>query len=151
MLGGQICYFEQEKVNFGEYFLMQSYHFSKKLVRKKTWINPFIVKCHNSENEYFNTLSLHSIKRLPPLIKFYRALYIFIQHYDRYKQRCQVIPQRDAMAADPYIAEMFHQRAADFIREKGFGKAAFDYVSKFSYACTGVDMENIFALDMMNC
>jgi hypothetical protein len=33
----------------------------------------------------------------------------------------------------------------------GFEKAAHDYVSKFSYACTGVDMENITALDMMNC
>ena len=151
VIGGRICYSEQEQVNFGAYFVMRNYHFAKKLVRKKTWINPFSVTFHNSEKEYFNTLSLHSIKRLPQLIKFYRALYIFIQHYGRYKQRCQVMPQREAMAADPYIAEMFHQRAADFIREKGFEKAAFDYVSKFSYACTGVDMENISALDMMNC
>ncbi|WP_213992134.1 FAD-dependent oxidoreductase [Sodalis sp. dw_96] len=151
ILGGRIRYSEEEKVNFGAYFVMSNYHFAKKLVTRRTWINPFSVTFHNNDKEWFNTISLHSVMRLPQLVKFYIALYFFIRHYSRYKIRCQTMPQRQAMAADPYIDKLFHQRAADFIREKGFEKAAHDYVSKFSYACTGVDMNNITALDMMNC
>lgn len=151
VLGGRICYSEQEEVNFGAYFVMANYNFAKKLVARRTWINPFSVTFHNSETEHFNTISLHSVMRLPQLLKFYRAMFTFIRHYNKYKERCQVMTQREAMAADKYIEDLFHKPASEFIREKGFEKAAEDYVSKFSYACTGVDMENITALDMMNC
>jgi hypothetical protein len=151
VLGGRICYSEQEEVNFGAYFVMANYNFAKKLVTRRTWINPFSVTFHNSETDVFNTVSWHSVKRLPQLIKFYLAMRTFIQHYNNYKRCCQTMTQREAMGADPYIQKMFEKPASQFIREKGFGKAAHDYIAKFSYACTGVDMENITALDMMNC
>jgi len=150
VLGGRICYSEQEAVNFGAYFVMANYKFAKKLVTRRTWINPLSVTFHNNETDYFNTISWHSIKRLPQLLKFYWAMYEFIKHYEKYKQRCQVMAQRDAMAADKYIADLFRMPASQFIKEKGIEKAAHDYVSKFSYACTGVDLENITALDMLN-
>lgn len=151
VLGGRICYSEQEEVNFGAYFVMANYTFAKKLVTRRTWINPFSVTFHNSETEYFNTISLHSVLRFPQLLKFYVTMWTFIRHYSKYKERCQAMPQREAMAADKYIEKMFHKPASEFIREQGLEKAAHDYMSKFSYACTGVDMENITALDMMNC
>jgi len=151
VLGGRICYSEQEQVNFGAYFVMANYNNAKKLVTKRTWINPFSVTFHNSETDIFNTISWRSVKRLPQLLKFYLAMRTFIRHYDVYKQNCQVMPQREAMAHDPYILDLFNKPAADFIRDHGFEDAAYDYISKFSYACTGVDMENISALDMMNC
>lgn len=151
VLGGRICYSEQEQVNFGAYFVMSNYDNAKKLVTRRTWINPFSVTFHNSDTEQFNTISWHSIARAPQLLKFYFAMRTFIQHYVPYKKRCETMPQRDAMAADQYIQDLFAKPAAQFIREKGFEKAAHDYISKFSYACTGVDMENITALDMMNC
>lgn len=151
VLGGRICYSEEEQVNFGAYFVMSNYEFAKQLVTRRTWINPFSVTFHNSEDEYFNTISWHSVRRLPQLLKFYFTMATFIRHYKQYKKRCQVMPQREAMAADKYIEELFYKPASVFIREKGFEEAARDYVSKFSYACTGVDMENITALDMMNC
>jgi monoamine oxidase len=151
VLGGRICYSEGEKVNFGAYFVMSNYRFAKRLTTRRTWINPLSVTFHNSDTEWFNTISLHTIGRLPQLLRFYLSMWTFIRHYTRYKERCLVMTQREAMAADRYIEELFHKPAAQFIREMGFEKAAHDYVSKFSYACTGVDMENITALDMMNC
>jgi len=151
VLGGRICYSEQEQVNFGAYFVMANYNFAKRLVSRRTWINPFSVTFHNSDTESFNTISWHSVRRVPQLLKFYLAMFTFIRHYNKYKERCQVMPQREAMAADKYIEDLFHKPASQFIKEKGFEKAAHDYISKFSYACTGVDMENITALDMMNC
>jgi len=151
VLGGRICYSEQEHVNFGAYFVMANYHNAKKLLTRRTWINPFSVTFHNSDTEQFNTLSWHSIARVPQLLKFYLTMRTFIGHYARYKKRCETMTQRNAMAADPYILDLFSKPAAQFIREKGFEKAAHDYISKFSYACTGVDMDNITALDMMNC
>jgi hypothetical protein len=151
VLGGRICYSEPEAVNFGAYFVMANYNFAKRLVTKRTWINPLSVTFHNNDTEIFNTISWHSVRRIPQLLKFYRAIYTFIRHYNKYKERCQIMPQREAMAADKYIEDMFQKPASQFIKEKGFEKAAHDYISKFSYACTGVDMENITALDMMNC
>jgi hypothetical protein len=151
VLGGRICYSQQEQVNFGAYFVMANYDNAKKLLTRRTWINPFSVTFHNSDTEQFNTISWHSITRIPQLLKFYFAMRTFIKHYVLYKKRCEQMTQREAMQADPYIEDLFLKPAAQFIHDNGFEKAAHDYISKFSYACTGVDMENITALDMMNC
>jgi len=150
VLGGRICYSEEEKVNFGAYFIMKNYHHASKLVRKETWINPLKVLFSNSDADYFPTLSRRSISLLPQLIRFYILMRKFMKHYSRFKGRCEAMSQREAMKADPFIEKLFYQSASDYIREHKLEKVSRHMVSKFSYACTGVDMGKITALDFLN-
>lgn len=149
-LGGRICYDATAKVNFGAYFVMANYHNAGKLVTRRTWINPFSCRFHDGAGDSFATLSGNTVRRLPGFLVFGAVMARFVRHYERFKQNCEYMSQREAMEVDPYIGQLFVQPASAFIAKHHLGKVAQDYVSKFSYACTGVDMDTITALDFLN-
>jgi hypothetical protein len=149
-LGGRIKYSAETKVNFGAYFVMSSYTNAKKLLMKGIRINPIDACFHNSNAERFSLLSLHTLSRLPELFRFYFVLQKFSAHYGKFKQRCLTMSQKAALEANPYMASLFTKPASQFIREEKFEKVAFDFVSKFAYACTGAGVEQITALDFLN-
>lgn len=149
-LGGRLAYDPDLKVNFGAYFVMANYEHARKLVRRETWINPFSCRFHDGQGGSFATLSAHSLRRTPGFAAFAAAMATFVRHYARFKRNCEYMSQREAMELDPYIGKLFRQPASAFIAEHRLGKVAEDYVSKFSYACTGVDLDSITALDFCN-
>ncbi len=149
-VGGRISYDAAAGVNFGAYFVMSNYHHAGKLVSRRTRINPLSCRFHDGRGTSFGTLSLNTVKRLPGFLAFGAAMARFIRHYERFKKNCEFMAQTDAMEVDPYIGRLFRQPAADFIARHHLGGVATDYVSKFSYACTGVDMDSITALDFLN-
>jgi Protoporphyrinogen oxidase len=149
-LGGRICYSPVSKVNYGAYFVMSSYTHAKKLVTEEALINPLHACFHNSPEEHFGVLSGHTLTLLPEFIRFFAAMQEFSRHYEAYKKRCLTQPQKEALAADPYMADLFVKPAAQFIHEKRLDKVAADYIGNFAYACTGVSTEHITALDFLN-
>lgn len=149
-LGGRIDYSPAEGVNFGAYFVMANYHHAAKLVTRRTWINPFSCRFHDGTGNSFATLSGNTVRRLPGFLAFAAVMARFIRHYGRFKRNCEYMSQREAMEVDPYIGRLFVQPASEFIARHHLGGVARDYVSKFSYACTGVDMDTISALDFLN-
>lgn len=149
-LGGRIQYSKQTGINFGAYFVMSSYTNAKKILTRDTWINPADACFHNSDTERFALLSLHTVKRLPELLRFLVAIQKFMRHYKRYKQRCLTMPQRLALEADPYMADIFVKPATQFIRENKIENVANDYVAKFAYACTGFGADRFTTLDFLN-
>ena len=148
-LGGRIMYKQEAKVNFGAYFVMNNYFNARQLLTTGAWINPIDACFHLSATEHHAVLSGHTIKLLPELLRFYRAMWEFFRHYEPYKQRCLVMPQKAALKADPYIAKIFSMPAPQFVRVKKFERAAAEYLSKFAYACTGTSIEQLSALDFL--
>lgn len=149
-LGGRLAYDPGSKVNFGAYFVMSNYHHARQLVRRETRINPLSCRFHDGRGGSFPTLSAHTLRRSPGFVAFAAAMATFIRHYARYKTNCERMSQREAMELDPYIEKLFRQPASEFIAQHHLGTVAEDYVSKFSYACTGVDLDSITALDFCN-
>lgn len=149
-LGGRICYDPAAGVNFGAYFVMANYHNAKKLVTRKTLINKLSCRFHDGNGNSFATLSTNTLKRLPGFVRFGLLMARFMRHYERFKTNCEYMSQREAMAVDPYLGRLYEQPATEVIAKHRIGAVARDYVSKFSYACTGVDMDTITALDFLN-
>jgi hypothetical protein len=149
-LGGRIMYSDTAKVNFGAYFVMGNYAHAKKLLTREDLLNPLQVCFHNSETERFGVLSLHTLRLLPEFIRFFLAMREFSYHYETFKKRCLTVSHKAALEADPYMAGIFTKPATQFARDKGYGKFAADYVSKFMYACTGASTDSVTALDFLN-
>lgn len=149
-LGGRIDYDSTGKVNFGAYFVMSNYGNAAKLVSRRTRINPLSCRFHDGKGESFPTLSMHTIKRSPGFAAFGIAMAQFMRHYSQFKKNCEVMSQREAMELDPFILRLYTEPASGFIARHHLGSVAEDYVSKFSYACTGADMDQITALDFCN-
>jgi glycine/D-amino acid oxidase-like deaminating enzyme len=149
-LGGRIAYDPEQRVNFGAYFVMANYRHASRLVRRGTWINPFSCRFHDGHGGSYATVSGHTLAESPELARFAVMMAGFMRHYARYKKNCESMSQREAMEADPYIGRLFRQPAEEFIGEHRLGKVAEDYISEFSYACTGVALDSITALDFCN-
>jgi hypothetical protein len=149
-LGGRVMYDPAEKINYGAYFVMQNYRHAKRFIVPTTLINPLHACFHNSEKEYFSVIGGHTLKLLPEFLRFFSAMMEFKRHYEPYKERCLHMPQREALDADSYMADLFHKPARQFIEEKHYEQVASDYIGKFSYACTGVSTDQITALDFLN-
>jgi len=149
-LGGRIDYSPDEKVNFGAYFVMANYHHARDLVVRETRINPLSARFHDGRGGSFPTLSADTARLAPGLVRFAVLMGRFIRHYARFKRDCEVMSQREAMERDPWIGELFVQPASQLIAKHRLGAVAEALVSKFSYACTGVDLDRITALDFLN-
>jgi glycine/D-amino acid oxidase-like deaminating enzyme len=149
-IGGRTAYDPVAGVNWGTYFVMANYRNASRLVTRRTRIDPLSCRFHDGEGRSFATLSGHTLRRAPGFARFALVMARFIRHYERYKRLCEYMSQREAMEVDPYIGRLFRQPAADFVAAHGLEAVAHDYVSKFSYACTGVDLEQITALDFLN-
>ncbi len=150
VLGGRIVYDKKEKVNFGAYFIMANYNNAKKLVTRETQLKPTTACFHNSTTEFFPVISGHTLTRSVEFLRFLLIMKDFAKRYEVFKTNCLVMSQKEAMDRDPYFREAFNKPAAVFIKEKKIEKVAYDYVSKFSYACTGVPMDRISTLDFLN-
>ncbi len=148
-IGGRLAFNPESEVNFGAYFVMANYENASKLVTRRTRINPLSCRFHDGATS-FGTVSGHSVRRAPGLGLFALVMTRFIRHYATYKKNCEYMSQREAMELDPYIARLFVQPASEFISAHRLNAVAQDYVSKFSYACTGVDLDSITALDFCN-
>lgn len=149
-VGGRTVYDKDQRVNFGTYFVMSNYHNAKRFVTQTQWINPLSCRFFDEGGDSYATLSTHTLKRSPGFVAFMAAMTTFIRHYERFKKNCEFMSQRDAMALDPYIRRLYDQPASAWIAEHHIGGFAKDYITKFSYACTGVDAEAINALDFCN-
>ena len=149
-LGGRIKYSTEAGVNFGAYFVMSNYFHAKKILLQGAWINPLDSCFHENETVQHKALSWHTLGLLPELLRFYRTLREFSAHYEPFKKRCLFLTQKSALASDPYMDSLFSKPASQFVLEKQFNKLSAEYVSKFTYACTGASLEQITALDFLN-
>jgi len=149
-VGGRTLYDKEQEVNFGTYFVMTNYHNAKTFVTEKQWINPLSCQFFDEDGTSYATLSTNTLKRSPGFVAFVAAMATFIPHYERFKKNCEYMSQRDAMALDPFIKKLYDQPASAWIAEHHIGGFARDYITKFSYACTGVDANAINALDFCN-
>lgn len=148
-MGGRLCYSEKEQMNYGAYFIMQNYHHAAKLVTREDMLDRLDAGFHGPEGS-FPLLSLHTVTRAPELLRFLRVMNGFAAHYATFKRRCLEMPQSAALCKDKYMYDIFHMSAAEFIRKNRIETVAGEYISKFSYACTGIGMDKINALDFLN-
>jgi len=148
-LGGRVLYDPERKVNYGALFVMQNYHYARKILTTERWVNTTKVMFHDSDHERFATLSKKLITVFPSMLRFVRELVVFSRHYEKFKRNWLVMPMQAALRKDPYMDEVFHKPAADFVVERGLDDAVQSYVGKFIYACTLTTYDHISAFDLM--
>ena len=148
-LGGRVLYDPERKENYGALFVMQNYHYARKILKTEHWINTTKVMFHDSSSECFPTLSKKLITVLPSLARFVKELIVFSWHYEKFKRNWLVMPMQAALKEDPYMDVVFHKPAADFVAERRLGDAMESYVGKFIYACTLTTYDQISAFDLM--
>jgi glycine/D-amino acid oxidase-like deaminating enzyme len=149
-LGGRVAYSAEERVNFGACFEWSNYHHAKKILKRETWINPLACVFHQSDGSAYPTTSLHTLRRGAGFVRFAALMAQFLRHYEAFKRNCETMSQREAMRRDPYILRLFSLPAGDWAHEHHIDALAAEYAGLFSYACSGIPMQQLTALDFLN-
>lgn len=151
-IGGRVYYSKRTKMNFGAVFYMENYKNARKLLTPgpRLAFPMGDIELHNSETDIFCARSFRIFRQLPQLLKFRRFMKKFMVHYQTYKDQCEHTPVSQALNENPFLKRLYHQSAAEVIREIGIEGIASDFLSKFAYACTGAKVQVLNGLDYLN-
>ena len=74
----------------------------------------------------------------------------FLPHYEQFKKNCETMEVSKALEKDPFIDQLFHETADEWMDRMRFRPICEDLVSMFAHACTGTPPEKLMALDYLN-
>ena len=156
-MGGRIFNDTEKHMNYGAVFYFGSYRtmLSKErgILKPTTDVVPSLTAaaCNPDDERQWAALSAKTASDLPSLWRFEKFMVDeFLPHYERFKKNCEIMEVRDALAADPFIDQLFHETAAEMIDRLNIKPIADDLVSMFAHACTGTPPAELMALDYLN-
>lgn len=156
-MGGRIFNDTSKHMNYGAVFYFGSYRtmLSKQrgILKPTTDVVPNLTAaaCNPDDTRQWSALSAKTASDLPSLWRFEKFMtQEFLPHYEKFKKNCEIMEVRAALAADPFIDQLFHETAAQMIERLDIKPIADDLVSMFAHACTGTPPEKLMALDYLN-
>lgn len=156
-MGGRIFNDTSMHMNYGAVFYFGSYR--TMLSKERNILKPTAdmvpsltaAACNPDDVRQWAALSAKTASDLPSLWRFEKFMtQEFLPHYERFKKNCEIMEVRTALAADPFIDQLFHETAAEMIERLDIKPIADDLVSMFAHACTGTPPEKLMALDYLN-
>ncbi len=156
-MGGRIFNDTSKHMNYGAVFYFGSYRtmLSKQrgILKPTSDVVPNLTAaaCNPDDTHQWSALSAKTASDLPSLWRFEKFMtQEFLPHYEKFKKNCEVMEVRAALAADPFIDQLFHETAAEMIERLDIKPIADDLVSMFAHACTGTPPAELMALDYLN-
>lgn len=153
-IGGRVCYLTQYEMNFGAVFTMRGYKHARKILTPDKPVLPTYLdlECHKVLGRGYGVTSSAMVGAAPEIARFMKYLTdTFKPHYEKFKQSCEIMEVREALAADSYMSSLLAMSADELIVKERFPKAADVLVSQFVHACTGSSIHDLNALDYLNC
>ena len=156
-MGGRIFNDTSKHMNYGAVFYFGSYRTmlsaQRGILKPTTDVVPSLTAaaCNPDDTRQWSALSAKTASDLPSLWRFEKFMtQEFLPHYEKFKKNCEIMEVRTALAADPFIDQLFHETAAQMIERLDIKPIADDLVSMFAHACTGTPPAELMALDYLN-
>jgi len=157
-VGGRICNDEERHMNYGAVFYFGSYHNmldpEKNIIQSTVDVLPSLTQgcCHPDDDTQWAALSGKTFGDLPSLWHYMKWMRDeFLPHYEQFKTNCETMQVSAALAADPFMDQLYHETADQMIERLNVKPIADDLVSMFAHACTGTPPQKLSALDYLNC
>jgi len=156
-MGGRIFNDTSRHMNYGAVFYFGSYR--TMLSKDRNILKPTVdvvpslsaAACNPDDTHQYSTISLKTLSDLPSLWRYMKWMREeFLPHYELFKETCETMEVSHALETDPFINQLFHETAKEWMDRMGFTPICNDLVSMFAHACTGTPPENLMALDYLN-
>lgn len=156
-MGGRIFNDTARHMNYGAVFYFGNYRTmlskERNILKPTTDVVPSLAAaaCNPDDHTQYAALSLKTASDLPSLWRYMKWMNKeFIPRYERFKKNCETMEVSAALTQDPFLDQLFHESAKEFIDRMNFGPICNDLVSMFAHACTGTPPERLMALDYLN-
>jgi UDP-galactopyranose mutase len=134
-IGGRILTSDDEKVNYGAFFVCSDYHNLLNFVKIKSRIklNDF---CFHDKNKTYVLFEPRLLPFLIQFIKIFKIQFKFRKALRKFRKTSETISQKNAIENDSFLKELYMKNATDFIKEKNIQIVTDTYLSKGLYSTT---------------
>ena len=146
-VGGKILTSDNGLVNYGAYFVLSNYKHILPFVKKGERLHPFFVEFHDKKQHSYRLIKMcrYPIQSL----RLFYLLFRFKSKYRRFKKQCKTKSQKFVIKSNPQLSKLYHQSAAEFIKEKKIVEIANKFLSEGVYMCTFLPLSEVSAFDFM--
>ncbi len=131
-IGGRCGEYSENGIPCGAYFVMDNYQHFKKFIRIGRRICPSKIRFHGKKGAY--TIWSRELLAHPfQLLKLIFLVYKFKRHYEKFKKKCETMPQTKAIKSDPYFHEIYNQNAKDFVKKHKITDLAESFIEYLLY------------------
>ncbi|MBI4992033.1 MAG: NAD(P)-binding protein [Candidatus Harrisonbacteria bacterium] len=132
-IGGRIKTSPDGETNYGAYYVTADCHNILPYIEKVNLMHFAKAHFHRGQ-EHYHAYSLRMLKHIPAGIKLLRELFKFRSHVQKIRKQALDVSYQKLIEADPYLKKFYHQKAADYIKEKGLEDLTKEYLEQFLWA-----------------
>ncbi len=143
-IGGRVKTSPDGEINYGAYYITADCHNVLSYVEKIDLVH--FGKAHfHKDGKHYHAYSLRMVKHIPAGIRLLIELFKFRRHVQRVRKSAKDISYQELIEADPYLKELYHQKAGDYIKKHGLEKLTREYLEQFLWAAFFTDPRNVSA------
>jgi thioredoxin reductase len=148
-VGGRIFESSEGKIEYGAYYIMKNYHYSKKFSKINRALTPAMIHFHKQKHTY-GIFNIRMIKHIPQAVKFIRLLYKFKKHYEKFKKKCENVSQIDTLKSDPYLFDLYTSSAKNYINDHKISNVIYDFMGEALHGTTFTSISKLNAFTFLH-
>jgi len=144
-IGGRIHESKDGNIQYGAYYIMDIYTYTKEFAKIGRKIKPSELIFHKRGKGY-SIIQKSFVKYIPQSIRFALILRKFKKQYRNFKKDCCNISQAEVIRSNPYLSKLYKTNAAKFIKDNKISDVVCQYMEEVLHGTTftSVDKLNAF-------
>jgi len=128
-VGGRVETSPNGRVNYGAYYTTEDCTNIMPYIEKTGRVRFSNSHLHDGDKHY-HILSLRILKHLPALIRLFLDLREFRKHLIKFRKESVNKSQEELIENDPLLRKYYHQKAEEYVRERGLEKLTREYLEQ---------------------
>lgn len=147
-IGGRILESKNGDVNYGAYYVAKDYSHIKKYVQLGKRLSIFRIG-FNKRNGSYSLLNKRLLRYCSQLLNIVSVLIEFRKHYNKFKKKCERMPQVDVLKNDEFLWGLYNENAAKFIKRIRIKEICEYYFSQVLRGTTFLQVNKLNAFEFL--
>ncbi len=147
-IGGRIYESKDGNIQYGAYYVMDSYTHTKEFAKLGRKIKPSELIFHKRGQGY-SIFKKSSFKFIPQIIRLIIILRKFKKRYEKFKKDCCAISQAENIKNNPYLLKLYETNAAKFVKENKINEVVRHYIEEGLHGTTFTSVDKINAFTFL--
>jgi hypothetical protein len=149
-IGGRVSTSPDGKVNYGAYYITSDCRNIKPYMKKLRPMRFWDFHFHNGEKHYhFGTWQM--FRHLPALLGLAVDLWKFRRHFNAMRRKSKEFSRQELIESDPLLRRYYHQKAGDYIKEKGLDSVTREFFEPVLWASFFIDPREVPTFVFLQC
>ncbi len=141
-IGGRVKTSPDGETNYGAYYMTADCKYIMPYLEKTGRVRFSNSHLHNGKDHY-HVFSPRAIKHIPAGLRLIKDLREFRKHLLKFRKESLNRPRKELIEADPLMKKYYHQKAAEYIKERNLEPLTKEYLEQFLWASFFTDPRKV--------